>query len=91
MSRHIRLQSGLRSAVRRPKLLKNRDARRYRQNKAFFDAVDAGWLPGELVPMTTRSGETVWLDFGTPSAEEIAAGRVLTGQMRKRLAARGLA
>ncbi len=77
MSRHQRLQRKLRSSLRHPKLRSNRTARVYRQNKAFLDALDRGWLPGEL-------------DFGAPAEQDIARAREVAAELESRLKARGL-
>lgn len=90
MTRHRRLQRSLRSPLRHAKLRRNRRFRVYRQNQAFFAALDQGWLPGELVPFITRSGETTWLDFGAPSPADIELARQLQERLRPQLAARGL-
>jgi hypothetical protein len=80
----------VRSPLRHPKLRRNRASRVFRQNKAFFDALARGWLPGELVPFITRSGEVMWLDFGAPSPGDIATARRLQEHLRPQLKARGL-
>jgi hypothetical protein len=91
MSRHTRLQRSVRSPHRHGKIRGNRIAREYRRTMAFLDALDRGWLPGELVPYTSLQGEIIWLDFGAPSPVDVAYARRRMTVLSRRLASRGLA